>query len=638
MRPSERFVASFARKSFVWYRLYSFRQAKNLMMFIKCGFKTLLILMAALALADHVYSETATLTVTPSVTSNTYNGMITLNITGLTNGQQVKVQTYLDINSNGVVEANDPLMDVFNITDGGSQIIGGITNISVPFDSNTATGAITTALSFAPPLENVVGQKIYRVISNPDGAFTPVTAVLSITNAALGQSVSGIVYSNGVTPLPGAVVVVLTLTNQNFVGGTIADASGHYFLALSPGSYLVVPTLPGYYTDQGLAPVITLTNGMSATNNLSLTNGTVLISGSVYDAVSSNSLSGVFLQAQSQSLFAVTFSDTNGNYAFYGTSNNWKIKVTDERLARRGYLAPQGNTLTVSAGAGSVTNAGIGLYRGNALFYGQVTISGVPAVNCAMDCNDNDQMFTSKGYTDLNGDYGLMAFVNTNVLDSGATWTCGPNNADQSGPQISAFANYIFSQVNNVSLATNESDLANFIGLPVTATISGRMVNYQGIPVSGVGVGADATIDGDQFVTADINTDTNGDFSIGAASGQWDVSANCCGNDGLDNFSYYDPTNFYVVNIPPNNPVVNIVLYPASLPLLGQPGKISSSQFNLNLYGASGFNYTVQSSTNLVAAKWSTLTIISNFPGSPYLIQDVQATNARRFYRAFQGP
>lgn len=601
-----------------------------------------LVLSAALAtmigLTGSPCSAQVAVTVTPSATSNTYSGAITLNITGLTNGQSVKVQTYLDLNSNGVVQANDPLMDVFNVTDGGVTVIGGITNISIPYDSNPTTGAITTALSFAAPLENVTGQRIYRVLSNPSGAFTPVTAVLNITNAALSQSVSGIVYSNGVTPLPGAVVVALTQTNQNLVGGTIADSSGHYFLTLSPGSYLLISILPGYYADQSLAPAVTLTNGMAATNNLSMTNGTVLISGPIYDAVSSNSLGGVFLQAQSQTLFAIAFSDTNGNYALYGTSNNWKIKVTAERLGRRGYLTPQGNALTVNASLGSVTNAGIGLYRGNALFYGQVTISGVPVPNCAMDCNDSEQQFNSKAYTDLNGNYGVMALVNTNVLDTNATWICEPNNADQTGSRIAALAGYIFSQVNSISLVTNESYLANFIGLPITASISGRMVNNLGVPISGVGVGASATIGGNQFVTTFTDTDANGNFSFGAASGQWDVNANCCGNDGLENFGFYDPTNFYSVTIPPNNPTVNIVVYPANVPILGQPGKVPPQQINFNLYGASGFNYTVQTRTNLATGNWSTLTIITNFPGSPYLIQDTHATNAVRFYRAFQGP
>jgi hypothetical protein len=135
-----------------------------------------------------------------------------------------------------------------------------------------------------------------------------------------------------------------------------------------------------------------------------------------------------------------------------------------------------------------------------------------------------------------------------------------------------------------------------------------------------------------------VDTYSNVDYSFGATSGQWYVNANCCGSDGLDNINFYDPDSFHPANIPPTNPVVNIVVYPASLPLLGQPGRVSSSQFNLNLYGASGFNYTIQASTNLATTNWSTLTIISNLPGNPYLIQDFQATNAARFYRAFQGP
>jgi hypothetical protein len=600
---------------------------------------TRLLLIAALAIVIGLNgspcSAQVAVTVTPSATSNTYSGFITLNITGLTNGESVKVQTYLDLNSNGVVEANDPLMDAFNITDGGAEIIGGITNVSVPYDSNPVTGAITTTLSFQPTLENVVGQKIYRVISNPSGAFTPVTAVLNITNAALGQSVSGVVYSNGVMPLPNAVVVALTLTNQNYVSAVIADASGHYFLTLNPGTYVLMPALPGYYADQSLSPVITLTNGMSATNNLSLTNGTVSISGSVYDAGNSNTLGGVFLQAGSGNLFGVAFTDTNGNYALGATSNNWKIQLSNDRLSRRGYLTFEGTTLTVEAGDGSVTNADIGLYKGNGLFYGQVTITNMPIPNVPIACSENEQIFSSKAFTDANGNYGAVTLVNTNVLDPSDTWNCAPN----TGNSISTFLNnFIFNQSDNVGFTNNQSYLQNFFGLPVTATISGKVVNNLGAPVSGLGVNASATIDGNQFSTASVETDINGDYSFGAASGQWYVTPNCCGGESLESLGLYILTNFYVVNIPPDNPMVNFVVYPANTPILSQPGKVSPSQFNLNLYGANGFNYTVQASTNLATTNWSTLTIVSNLPNSPYLIQDFQATNAARFYRAFQGP
>lgn len=615
-----------------------FGNSEILMKAIMYASRILPALTVAITMAVNLCSGQVAVTVSPSAVGNDYQGFITLNITGLTNQESVKVQTYLDLNSNGVVTANDPLIDAFNLTDGGAFVIGGITNISVPYDTNPATGAITATLSFALPLDNFVGQRIYRVASNPSGAFSPVTAVLNVTNSALGQSVSGIVYSNGITPLPGAVVVALTATNQNIVSGAIADASGHYLLDLYPGTYLLVPTLPGYFVNQMLAPQVTLTNGELATNNLVVTNGTVTIEGTIYDQVSSNALGGVFVQATASGglpLFEVTFTDTNGNYTLGATSNNWKIKLTDERLSRRGYLTPQGNALTVNASFGAVSNANIGLYRGNALFYGQLTIGGAPVTNAAIECNDNDQLLNSKAYTLMNGDYGVVALVNTNVLPAGTSWNVAPNVNDETGSRLTSLVNYIYSVNENALLPnTNISYLQNFVGLPITGTISGHLVNNLGVPVPGVGVGGGASVSGNQLVTSFPDTDANGAFSFGVANGSWNVQPNCCGSDGLDDFGYYVPSN-YVVNVPPDNSTITIVVYPADVPLLAQPGAVSRSQFNFNLYGASGYNYTVQTTTNLNKS-WSTLTVVTNLPNSPYLIEDFQATNSMRFYRAFE--
>jgi len=61
--------------------------------------------------------QAVTLSVTPSVTSNTYSGVITLNVTGLTNSENVSIQTFLDLNANGAVDAGEPFIDVFKITD-----------------------------------------------------------------------------------------------------------------------------------------------------------------------------------------------------------------------------------------------------------------------------------------------------------------------------------------------------------------------------------------------------------------------------------------------------------------------------------------------------------------------------------------
>jgi hypothetical protein len=78
---------------------------------------------------------------------------------------------------------------------------------------------------------------------------------------------------------------------------------------------------------------------------------------------------------------------------------------------------------------------------------------------------------------------------------------------------------------------------------------------------------------------------------------------------------------------------------PSSLPVLSQPARISASQFGFLLSGAAGQTYTVLVTTNaaLPLADWSTV-LTTNLSGSSAAIQDNQATNQRRFYRAKVGP
>ena len=201
----------------------------------------------------------------PSITSNTYAGVITLNITGLTNAEKVVIQKYLDLNANGSIDAGEPLIDAFKISDGGVMVIGGVTNINVPFDSNPTAGAITTTLNFpvSMVLENIVGQQIIQLVS-PTGRFSPVSATFTVTNTALSQSVSGIVYRNGI-PLPNAVVVAQDQQANTPAAAAVADNTGHYFLTLKPSNYALIAGAPNYYYDQSLPPTVILTSGAFST-------------------------------------------------------------------------------------------------------------------------------------------------------------------------------------------------------------------------------------------------------------------------------------------------------------------------------------------------------------------------------------
>jgi hypothetical protein len=97
-------------------------------------------------------------TITPSTVSNTYSGIITFQVTGLTNnGDTVVVQKFLDANTNGVIDAGDLLWQQFTLTDGTNFVIGGVTNINVPGDTDgTANGTITAKLYLQPDFAQTI--------------------------------------------------------------------------------------------------------------------------------------------------------------------------------------------------------------------------------------------------------------------------------------------------------------------------------------------------------------------------------------------------------------------------------------------------------------------------------------------------
>ncbi|MFZ0828007.1 MAG: carboxypeptidase-like regulatory domain-containing protein [Verrucomicrobiia bacterium] len=585
--------------------------------------------LAALWICGGVGSA-ATLTVTPSAISNTYSGVITLDITGVTNGEKVAVETYLDLNANGSIDPGEPMMDAFKIADGGAMVIGGITNINVPFDGNSATGAITTTLNFAPPLvlENIVGQKIYRLVS-PGGNFSPVTATLLVTNAVTGQTLSGTVYSNGITPLPNAVVVVLPPNGNGYTGAVVADSNGHYNINVNPGSYGVMAAFPNFIIDQSLAPQVTLTNGMSATNDISLNNGTITLSGNFYDAGNSNGIGGMMVQLESGNLFGIGFTDSNGNYSAAVAPAFWKVKPTKERSPRRAYVISQ-QSFQVDATGGNVTNANVALYTGNALFYGRITDNAsTPFANIEFAGNDSNNQYSAKGYGDANGYYTVAVLGDTNLLDTTNFWNSNPDTTANV-----ALANYVLNGFESTNILAGQAIRQDYVALPVTASISGQVRDNLGNPVVGVELYASTFISGNGYQSLNGLTDNSGNYTLGVTSGSWQVYFSINGGSGNDLSSlglvdYFAPYN---VTVPPTNAVRNITVYQNGTPVISQPQRFSPTQFGFNINGGINVNYTVQVSPNLAGASWSSLFSLQ-LTNSPFLVVDPNATNSPRFYR-----
>jgi len=564
------------------------------------------------------------LTVSPPVTSNTFSGVITLTITGITNGEQVRVEKFLDMNGNGAIDAGELLVDDGKVTDNNNSnaIIGGITNINVPEDINSATGAITVPMVFSPviTLENMTARYVFQATGSSGAA----TATFEVTNAALAQNISGIIYSNdGVTPLPYAVVVAQDQQAQNPVAAVEADASGHYFLTLKTGNYALLAGFPNYYFDQNLAPVFALTNGMSVTNNFTLTNGTVTVSGNVYNAANSNAVGGVLLQIQSQNLFAIAFSDTNGNYSAGLNANFWKIRPDKVRLARHSFAILQ-NPIQEDATGGNVTNANIPLFKGNVLFYGRIADnSSAPFAGVSVDGGgDQNNPYDAKSFTDTNGNYSLALPGSTNNF-----WS--PNASDSGNV---ALANYILNGFDYTNPPAGLAIQLNFVALPVTAHITGQLRDGNGNPVSNVDLNAGANIGGLNYGSLDSITDGSGNYSLGVASGTWQVTFSTTGENGLGTAGFADLFGPHFVTIPPTNAVLNLTVYPIGTPVISAPQRISPTQFGLTINGATNVGYTVQVSTNLASTNWVNLFSLT-LTNSGYPVVDPHATNGARFYR-----
>lgn len=518
--------------------------------------------------------------ISPSSASNTYNGPVTLQVTGLNPGDTVVVQKFLDVNTNGVIDSADILSQQFSLKDGQSFVIGGVTNFNVPGDTDTTAGQITAKLYLQPDFSQViVGNYLFKVSISTNSASNS----FAVTNVPYAQKFTGTVSSNGVA-VPNAVVILFTLSSSgdlNTAGGTVANNSGVYTIPAPTGTYVLGAFKPNLVADLSAAQNLVLGAGATFNTNLNLTVATASISGRLVDSVNTNlGLAGLFLPVTSQTgLIASCSTDTNGYFSAGVTANQWKIEGASGALARLGYVGPQNKPHYDTTG-GSVSNVLVTLPKATALFYGTVKDNlgnPLPGVVAIYDNDYFNGLYEADGYTDTNGNYVTGA---VGGLGSGDPWQLQIDNA-------SSFPNYAFTQSasqqnGGTNLAVGSAVLQNFTAILATNQISGH-VTFNGNPVSGVNVFAGATIGGKSF-GASMDTDANGFYSLNVANGSWNVSLSCNGgSDSLDNLlgnGNYQCPNSQATNINNNNGTVNFTVQPCNGVQITTPSPLTAGQIN----------------------------------------------------------
>ncbi len=494
----------------------------------------------------------ATLSVTPSAISNTFTGMITLQAGGLTNGETVVIEKFLDANTNSVIDAGDLMMQSFRVTDNQVSLIGGKTNVSVPGDSNATGSAITTLLNFESiDLEHIIGRYAFK-LSSPSSRFAPVTNIFNVTNTTYAQSFTGQVRSNGTATAVANAFVILLGTNQNgnnFVGGAVANNSGNYIINAKPGTYQLAAFKSNYVGDFTVSPV-TLGAGATVITNVNAVPATRSISGRLADAGNTNTpLPGVLMFMQSTNgLVAIGYTDANGNFNVPVTSGNWEVRPQDGDLSLHGYPRDGTNANTV---AGSVSNLNLLLPKGTALFYGSVKDDlGNPFPGFEVSGQGDQSPYDSEGVTDANGNYGAVALA--------GVWRAELPSDD---PRLT---NYVAAGGGqNITLTNGQAVRQDFILKLATNRITGSLKDNSNTPISGVRVQANATINGTNYQAAQTFTDGSGNYSLNVINGNWNVFVACGCNDCSDNLPLiYQCPNGQNININNGNGVVNFTVFP----------------------------------------------------------------------------
>jgi hypothetical protein len=516
-----------------------------------------------LSIVVYTFSTSVMFVVTPPTVSNFYNGIITLQVGGLANGETVLVEKFRDNNGNGVIDAADTEVQQFQLTDGQASVFydgtTAITNFNVPGDLTPADGAITAQLH--PALSGVsqltVAQYMFR-LSSPVGHFAPITNLFNVTNSACAQSFTGNVVCSG-TNVPHALAYLLTPPagpNMTVIAGALADGNGTYRLNAPPGTYLLWAFKGDFVVDTQNGPVLALGANAAVTTNLSLLPATCGISGRFVDAANTNAgLPRVNLKAGTvNDLVTVGFADGNGNFTLSATTNWWAVFGDSQNLDSQGYLGLQSRTL-VNATTGSVSGVTIALARGTALFYGTVQdaqnhpLAGVRLTGIQ---NDSTGPYVGDATTDQNGNYAMA------VNDAGV-WNAG---ISANNP---AFPNYVWSIGPGDTTFTNGQAVQwNFTALLATNHITGTVKDNNDNPIVGVGVNANATINGTNY-QAYVDTDINGNYCLNVANNNtWNIGVNCHGgSDCLDNIlgsgNYACPTN-QSATIAGNNATNNFIV------------------------------------------------------------------------------
>jgi hypothetical protein len=394
-----------------------------------------------------------TLVLNPTNIQSDYVGDLTLSIGNLNTGMTVRGEVFVDLNTNGIIDAGDFLLKSFEVNDGRVPLVAGVRNFNVAGDEDGLTnGQIRTVLHFPPTSGGslVSGRALVRV-SDPAGSLTSVTQAFTITQKILPQSVtgritlagSGLPHTNSAISLQGLVSTTPSLAST--------DANGNYHIYCLPGIYgiLGVNNNGAIYNETVL---VSVPCGQTVTNNLTLSTGTFNIAGRVTDSSTGLGIPALELDADTtNNLDVATFTDTNGNYVVRVTPNTWSLHPSPTGAAEAGYVSLSRTNVTVTSA--SVSNVNFVLSPPTAMISGTIKDAlNNPVVGVEVSASSANLRSGARSFA-TNGTYGLGVLAGTwnpapNVDDLGIRGFIGPGTSVTVASSQATNVNFVVTRTN----------------------------------------------------------------------------------------------------------------------------------------------------------------------------------------------
>ena len=471
------------------------------------------LLVASVVLAVAPARAAVGFSVSPSVISNDYKGVITLTITGLANGQTVRIEKAGDYNLNGALDAGigEPVIEAFLLKDGKAPpTFGGVANSSAAADVDGATnGAITARLVFANGSESSrgTGHFLYRVV-DPGNSAVLASQVLTVNQVPRAQRITGTVTAAaGGAGLSNAFVIVLGGPNGNLLASTLSDVTGAYSMQMPVGNYQVNAIKPGFITDFSQSTPVNLTAGQVVPANVQLTAAPRTVSGRVTDSATGQGVGGLQLSfGGDKAPLSIGFTDGAGNYSIGVSTGPNSLEISPGNLNLLSYAGPP-KDLTLDTTAGNVTGFNVTLTNATALVWGVLTNNlgqGIGGIEIKLS-DPNLTAFRTRATTDSLGRYwaGVVAGNLSFNLD---------NHGDL------AALGLLPSPANLMSgtVAANAALQVNFLAVPPAAHLRGRVLDESSVGVAGLSVYASPQNSGGSF---NALTGADGSFDIGVLAG-----------------------------------------------------------------------------------------------------------------------